>query len=133
MIVMTVHIVEETAHMLAQGVIEDQECVGLRTASRLCLLEQILKATVIHAVLEPGRLGEEAGQDGFVCTLQDTTGHVGEAFVVQDDQSGDVILEMLKLAPILEEIAEDLGVSGHEGSRSYDRKLHQAYTLSPGG
>jgi hypothetical protein len=55
--------------MLAQGVIEDQDRVSLRTASRLRLLKQILKATIIHAVWEPGRLGEEAGQVGFVGAL----------------------------------------------------------------
>jgi hypothetical protein len=39
---------------------------------------------------------------------------------------------MLKLAPILEEIAEALSVSGHKGSGSHYRKLHQAFTLSRG-
>src|SRR5215467_8060361 len=36
-VVMAVYIVEETAHMLAQSVIEYQECVSLRTAHRLRL------------------------------------------------------------------------------------------------
>ena len=35
MVVMAVHIVEETPHMLTQGVIEDQERVSLRTAYSL--------------------------------------------------------------------------------------------------
>lgn len=40
---------------------------------------------------------------------------------------------MVKLAPIFKEVPEDLGVSGHERSRSHDRKLHQAFPLSRGG
>ena len=133
MVIMMVHIVEETAYMLAQGVIEDQYGVSLRATSRLRLLEQIFEPTVIHAVLEPGRLREEAGQVGFVHALQHTAGHVREAFVVQDNQTRQVILEMLKLTPILEEVSEDIGMSGHEGGRSHYRKLHETCTLSPRG
>ena len=40
---------------------------------------------------------------------------------------------MVKLAPMLEEIPEDICVSGHERSGSHDRKLHQAFPLSRGG
>src|SRR5207248_3055135 len=60
--------------------------IGLRTADCLGLLKQIFKPTVIDAVVEPWRFGEEAGEIGFVGTLEHTAGHVGEAFVVQDDQ-----------------------------------------------
>src|SRR6266536_2840402 len=38
---------------------------------------------------------------------------------------------MLKLAPILEEVPEDICVSGHEGSGGHDRKLHQALPFHP--
>jgi hypothetical protein len=41
MVVMTVHIIEEIPHVFAQGIIEDQEPVRLRTAYLLGLLEQI--------------------------------------------------------------------------------------------
>src|SRR5438876_9512291 len=40
---------------------------------------------------------------------------------------------MLKLAPILEEIPEDIGMSGHEGCGGHDRKLHQALPFHGGG
>jgi hypothetical protein len=43
------------------------------------------------------------------------------------------MLKMLKLAPILEEVSKNICMSGHEGSGSYDWKLHQAFTLSRGG
>jgi hypothetical protein len=126
MIVMPVDIVEQTPHMLAQGVSKNQDRVSLWPAYLLGLLEQILDATVVDAVLKPRRFGEKAGEIGFVSTLQDTAGDVRQAFVVQNDQAGQVMLEMLKLAPILEEVSEDIRMSSHEGSGGHDRKLHQA-------
>jgi hypothetical protein len=133
MIVMAIDVVEHTAHMLAQGVIEDQRGVGLRAAHRFRLLEQILEPTVIDAVLEPRRFREEAGEVGFVGALQHTAGDVGQTFIVQDDQTCQVILEVVKLAPILKEIAKDVRVGGHDGSRSYNGKLHETFALSPRG
>src|SRR2546426_11934020 len=133
MIIMVIDIVEQTAHMLAQRVIQNQERVRFRTADRFRLLEPIRDATVIDAVLEPRRFGEEAGQVGFVSTLQHTAGDVGQTFVVQDDQTCQVVLEMVKLAPILKEITKDLGVGRHDGSGTDDGKLHEVLTLSPRG
>src|SRR5207302_10651927 len=40
---------------------------------------------------------------------------------------------MLKLAPILKEVPEDIGMGGHEGSGSHDRQLHQALPFPGGG
>jgi len=99
----------------------------------LRLLEQIFDATLIDAVLEPRRFGEEAGEIGFISTLQHATGDVGETFVVQDDQTSQVMLEMLKLAPILKEIAKDRRMGGHDGSWGYNGKLHETFALSPKG
>ena len=73
--------------MLAQGVIENQECVSLWTAHRLRLLEQIREPTIVDLLLEPRRLGEEAGQVGFVGALQDTAGDIGKTFIVQNDEA----------------------------------------------
>ena len=50
-----------------------------------------------------------------------------------DDQTCQIILEMLKLAPILKEIPEDVCMSRHQGSRSHDWKLHRVLTLSREG
>ena len=133
MIIMAVHIVEETPHMLTQGIIEDQEPVSLRTAYLLGLLEEIDEPTVIDAFLEPRRFREEAGEVGFVSTLEHTAGDVRQAFVVQDDQTCQVMLEMVKLAPILKEVAKDVRVGGHNGSGSDERKLHERFALSPRG
>jgi hypothetical protein len=92
-----------------------------------------IRADGHHTVLEPGCLGEEAGQVGFVRARQHTAGHGREAFVVQNDQTCQVVLEMLKLAPILEEVSEDINMSSHERRVSHYRKLHQAFPLSHGG
>src|SRR5438445_7069589 len=40
---------------------------------------------------------------------------------------------MLKLTPILEEVPEDIYMSGYEGSGGHDRKLHQALPFHVGG
>ena len=133
MIVMAIDGVEATAHLLAQGVIEEQGGVGLRTTDRLRLLEQIREPTVVDALLEPWRLREEAGQVGFVSALQHTARDIGQAFVVQDDQACQVVLKMAKLAPILKEISKNIRVGGHDGSGRYDGKLHETFALSPRG
>src|SRR5262249_49137516 len=121
------------AHMLTQGVIENQERICLRPAYRLGLLEQIHEPTGIDTVVEPRRLGEEAGQVGFVRALQHTACDVGQAFVVQDDQACQVMLKMAKLALILKKIAKDVRVGSHDGSGRDDGKLHETCTLSPRG
>jgi hypothetical protein len=133
MMIMAIDIVEQTAYMLAQRVIQNQERVRFRTADRFRLLEQIRDATVIDTVLEPRRCGEEAGEVGFVRTLQHTAGAIGQTFVVQDDQTCQVMLEMVKLAPIRKEIAKEVRVGGHDGSRSHDGKLHEPFALSRRG
>jgi len=43
------------------------------------------------------------------------------------------MLKMAKLAPILKEITKDVCVGSHDGSRSYDGKLHKTFALSPKG
>src|SRR5713101_4007098 len=132
-IVMAIDIVEETPHVLTQGIIEDQQRVRLRTAYLLGLLKQIRNATVVYTIVKPWRFGEEAGEVRFVSTLEHTAGDVRQAFVVQGNQTCQVILEMVKLAPILKEVPEDIGMRGHEGSGSHDRQLHQALPFPGGG
>jgi hypothetical protein len=133
MIVMTVDIVKHIPHLLTQGIIEHQDCVSFRTTDRLRLLEQIRDATVIDVVWEPWRCREEAGQVGFVSTLEHTASDVRQTFGVQDDQTCQVRLKMAKLAPILKEITKDVRVGSHDGSRSDDGKLHKTFALSSKG
>jgi hypothetical protein len=40
---------------------------------------------------------------------------------------------MAKLVPILKEISEDVGVGGHDGSKSDDGKLHETFALPSSG
>ena len=100
---------------------------------RFRLLEEIRDSTSVDLLLKPGRVREEAGQVRFVSALQHTAGDVSQAFVVQDDQARQIVLEMLKLAPILEEVPEDARMRSHQGSGSHDWKLHQALPLSREG
>src|SRR5262249_18393901 len=71
-VVMAVHVVKETAHMLAQGVIEYEGGVGLRTADPFRLLEEIRDATIVDLLLKTGCFREEAGQGRFGRALQQT-------------------------------------------------------------
>src|SRR5262245_28752368 len=112
---------------------EYQHRVGLGTADRLRLLEQIRESPVVDTLLEPGRLGEEPREVGFVSTLKHTACDVRETFVVEDNQPCQVILEMVKLASILKKIPKGIRVSAHEGSGSHDWQLHEVLTLSPRG
>lgn len=133
MIIMAVHIVKQTPHMLTQGIIEDQGRVGPRPADLLGLLEHLLDATVVDALLKPWRFGKKAGEIGFVSALEHTAGDVCQAFVIQDNKSCQIILEMVKLAPMFEEVSKDTGMSGHEGGGGHDRKLPQALPFRRGG
>src|SRR5205807_189498 len=96
--------------VFTQGVIQDQGRLSLWMAYPLGLLEQIGEPAVIHMLLKPRRVGEEARQIRFVGTLQYTAGNVGQAFVVQDDQARQVILEVVELASILKEIPKGVRV-----------------------
>ena len=103
-----------------------------RQFARLCVCENILPATG-PVSLEPRGVKEKAGQIGFVRALQDTAGDIRQAFVVQDNQACQVVLEMAKLASILKEVAQDVRVGGHDGHGSYDGKLHATFALSHRG
>src|SRR5712692_7769466 len=61
------------------------------------------------------------------------TRDIGQAFVIADDQPCQVILKMVKLAPILKEVSKGVRVREHQGSGSHDGKLHEAFTLSREG
>jgi hypothetical protein len=133
MIVMPVDIVTPTPHRLAQGIIEPQGCGSFGTTNRFRLLEQRRDATVLAVGWEPRRFREEARQVGCVSTLEHTARDGRQTFVVQDEQTCQVMLKMAQLAPILKEITKDVCVGRHDGSRSYDGKLPKTFALSPKG
>jgi hypothetical protein len=66
MVVVAAHIVKETADTLAQGVTKDQGRVRLGPTYCLRLPEQRGELTVIDLVSELRRVGEAAGEIGFV-------------------------------------------------------------------
>jgi hypothetical protein len=133
MLVRTVDLVDQTADRLAQGVLEAQQRSGLGTTDCLCRLEPSREPPVVDTLLEPRRLREEARQMGFVSTRTHPAGDVRYAFVGEHTQACQVMLKRAKLAPILTEIAKDIRVGGHDGSRRYDGQLHETFALSPRG
>ena len=81
MIRMAVDVVEEPAHMLAHGVIEEPSEVSLRTPIASA------GADSWPMVVEVRRFGEEAGEVSYIDAVQDTADDVRKAFVLQNHQS----------------------------------------------
>src|SRR6266576_945321 len=125
MVVVAVDIVEEAAHMFAQGIIDGQERFTAAPAMGLGLLQHEAEATSIDGVLTPRSLGEKAGEVGFVGALQEAAGDIGHALIREDDQAGQIVLEMAKLALVLKQVAEDRRVLGDHRSRLNNGKFHR--------
>ena len=123
------HVGKETAPRLAQGGIADEGGVGLRPPC----VGWWGDATLMDLLWQPGRFRAEAGQVRLVRALQHTAGAGGSALVVQDAQACQIMLEMVKLAPMLAEVPEDVRMRSHQGSGSPDGKRHQAWPLSREG
>ena len=123
-VVMAVHILKQTPNMLTQGVVHTQRRGLGRPSVRRRLCEQVGDAAIIDLRLLPGRLGEEAGKIGLVSTVQDTAGDIAQAFVGQDDQTGEILLKVLKLAAILKQVLEGDRVRRHERRGCDNRQLH---------
>ena len=60
--------------MLAQGVIEYEGCISLRTADPFRLLEEIRDSTIVDLLLKPGRF--EKKRDRFVLSALSSTQRV---------------------------------------------------------
>ena len=110
--------------MLAQGIIQDDERVSSTPAMGCRPLEHEPNAPAIDRVLPPKRLRQEAGEVGFVGAVQDAARHIGEALVRQDDESGQIVLEMPKLALVLKQVPKDHRVLSNYGSRGNNRQVH---------
>jgi hypothetical protein len=117
-------LVEARVPLLAQGVIQDNERVASTPAMGFRLLEHEPKAPAIDHVLPPGRLRDEAGKVGFVSTVQDAARHIGEALVRQDDEPGQLMLEMPKLALVLKQVPKGYRLLSNYGSWGNDRHVH---------
>jgi hypothetical protein len=75
MVVMAVHIVKEASHVLAQGIVQDDE--RLAAEMGIGLLQHESDATAIDLAFTPGGLREKAGEVGFVGTVEDAASHIG--------------------------------------------------------
>jgi hypothetical protein len=101
MVVVVVHVVNETAHMCTQRLIDGQERLASATAIGLRLLQHEAEPAAIHRVLPPGGLRKKARESGFVGALQDAASHIGHALIGEDEQARQVVLDMSKLALVV--------------------------------
>src|SRR5688572_46624 len=90
-VVVTVHVVKEAAHMFAQGIIQDDERLAAPPAMGFGLLEHKSDSAAVDFVLTPGGLREKAGEVGSVGALQDAAGDIGHALVGQDNYPGQIV------------------------------------------
>jgi hypothetical protein len=128
--IMVVDLVKEMPHVFAPGLIDRHERLASATAMGLCLLPPELQPATIDRVLPPRSLRKKAGKSGFVRTVEDAAGAMGQALVGQDDPSGQVVLKVPELALVLKQIAEDRRLVGDYGSRRHHGPFHHAPPLS---
>jgi len=124
MVVMPVHIVEQTPHLCAQGSIDDDTRVASSTAMGFGLLEPEADAATMDRILPPRRLREETGAVRWVGTVEDSAGDLGQTLSGQDDQPRQIVPARPPLTPVLKQVAEDCGVVGHHRRRCNDRPFH---------
>ena len=111
--------------MLTQCVIHTQRRVRSRRAVGRGLGEEVGEAPIIDRCILPGGLGEEAGEVGLVGAVEHAAGDIAQAFVGQDDQARKILLEVVKLAPILKQILEGDRVRRYEWRGGNNWQLHQ--------
>ena len=125
-VVVPVHVVKQTPHLFAQGIIHDHKRLAAALAMGFGLVEPEVDAAAIAFILAPGGLREEAREVGLVGALKDAAGDIGHAFVGQDDQPGQIVLEMPKLALVVKQVAEDRRMVGDHRRWCNNRQFHHA-------
>jgi hypothetical protein len=75
-------------------------------------------------VLPPGGLGEQAGAVRLIGAIKNTAGDMGQALVGQHDEPREIMLEVPKLALVLNQVAQDHGVLRDDGSWGNKRQFH---------
>jgi hypothetical protein len=71
-----------------------------------------------------------AGEVGFVGTIEAAAGDISQALVGQHDETGQIVLEMPKLALVLKQVSENPGTVCDHGSRSDNRQFHHTSSSS---
>jgi hypothetical protein len=115
-VVVAVHVVNETPHVFPEGIINHHKRLAAALAMRCRLLEHEPDSTAIDFVLPPGGLGENAGEIRFVGPIQNTAGDMSQALVGQHAEPYEKMLEVPKLALVLAQIAKDRCVFRDDGS-----------------
>ena len=123
-VVVAGHVVKETADRFTQGIVNHHERLPSSVAMGCRLLEHEPDAAAIDFILTPGRFREKAREVSFVGAVEDAPGDIGHALVGRHDQTAQIVLEMPKLALVVQEVAEDHGLLADHGSRRYNRQLH---------
>ena len=86
-IVMMVDVLEQTANVFAQRVIQNERRALFCQPDRLRLLQHLPHPTVIDLFLLPAIGGEISREVGLIGTLQHTARNIGHALVRQYHQS----------------------------------------------
>src|SRR4051812_47548124 len=85
------------------------------------LLAHAPDPAAIDGVFPPRRLRKNAGEMGFVSTVQEAAGHSRHALVGEDDEPSQVVLKMPKLALVVKQVAEDRGMIADHRCRRDNR------------
>jgi hypothetical protein len=123
-VIVAIHVVKEAPHVFAPRLIDDAERVASATAMGRGLLPHAPDPATIDRHLSPGRLGENAGASGVVRAVETTTRHMGQTLVGQDNEAGQVVLNLPTLARVVAQVPEDSGVLGDHRSRRHKRQFH---------
>jgi hypothetical protein len=120
-LVVPVHIGNETPHVFTQRIINDDQRRASATALRCGRLEHAPEPTAMDLLLAPGRRRENARARGLVGAVEDAAGARGQALVGPDDPAGQRGLEMPTLALVLNQVAADRRVGGAPRRRCHNR------------
>ena len=74
--------------------------------------------------LPPWALRERVGEIGVVGAVKNAASDNGHALDGEDDQPGQIVPEMSKLAPVVKQVEEDPCVVGNHGHRCNNWHFH---------
>ena len=97
------------------------------------LLEHAVEPTAIDRILPPGGVRKKARDICLVGAVQEAAGDMGHALMGQDDEPGQIMLEMSKLTLVVTQVAENGCVRGDHGSRRKSSAVPSHTPLSLAG
>jgi hypothetical protein len=93
MVVVAVDVIKETPRVFTQRIIDGEERLASATAMGFRLLPHESDPAVIHLLLPPGGLGENAREVRFVGAVEDAAVDIGHTLVGQHDESRQIVLK----------------------------------------